>query len=66
MDILNNVSYVSNYHPVNVQAGIRTEPEMQGRGPDSVPPASNSRSTGDTNTTYDNTKTQGRYIDTFV
>ncbi len=62
MDIQNTYN-ISSYHPVGVQAGIKTEPELQGRGPDSVPPAQNSSSTVDMNPNSDSSQSAGRRLD---
>jgi hypothetical protein len=55
---------VHSAHPVAVQANLRTEMQIQDRGSDSVPPVSSSNKNAETSTEVDNTKTQGRYLDT--
>lgn len=54
---------ISTYHPVNAQAALRTDMQAQDRGPDSIPPANPSGNGAETSTSYDNSKTQGRYLD---
>ncbi|WCL50434.1 hypothetical protein [Leptospira sp. GIMC2001] len=51
-------------HPLTTQANLKTEMQVQDRGPDSIPPVSQSNSSSESNTSYDNTKSQGRYLDT--
>ncbi|MCG9876313.1 MAG: hypothetical protein MH321_16170 [Leptospiraceae bacterium] len=51
-------------HPMAVQSSIRTENQVQDRGPDSVPPISSASYSAETNTKVDNTKSSGRMLDT--
>ncbi|NCN11514.1 MAG: hypothetical protein GW938_16885 [Leptospira sp.] len=55
---------VHSAHPMAVQSSIRTEMQVQDRGPDSIPPISSANYSAETNTQVDNTKSSGRYLDT--
>lgn len=58
-----NNQNVTSYHVMNSQAALRSDAQMQDRGPDSIPPTSASNSGTGTNTDYDNSKTSGRRLD---
>jgi hypothetical protein len=51
-------------HPVNMQAGLRTDMQVQDRGPDSLPPTTESYDSSESKSDYDNSKSSGRYLDT--
>lgn len=57
-------SNVYSAHPVNMQAGLRTDMQAQDRGPDSLPPTNESQDSSGSGTDYDNSKSSGRYLDT--
>jgi hypothetical protein len=57
-------SNVYSAHPVNMQAGLRTDMQAQDRGPDSLPPAKESQDSAGSGAEYDNSKPSGRYLDT--
>lgn len=59
-----NTQNVTAYHPVNAQAALRSDSQVQDRGPDSIPPAKSSGDSSGAGTEYDNSKTSGRFLDT--
>ncbi|MCC5814555.1 MAG: hypothetical protein JJT78_07350 [Leptospira sp.] len=58
-----NNQNITSYHPVNSQAALRSDSQMQDRGPDSIPPTTASNSGTGTQTDYDNAKSSGRHLD---
>jgi hypothetical protein len=49
-------------HPVNVQAALRSDAQIQDRGPDSLPPVS-AGPEGQPSGTSTEAKSEGRYLD---
>lgn len=59
-----NSQQVYSAHPVNVQAALRTDMQVQDRGPDSLPPANSAKDSSGSDANYEDNRSSGRYLDT--